>query len=93
MPNTTVPYLNRQYYTIQQVSILLGWSTHNVSQRANRARFERVAAGIYTKESVDRYLLARRLTALAKQDGRMSPHLLWPAQNGSVEWNGKVYQE
>lgn len=93
MANNTVPYLNQGYYTVQQVARLLNWTTHNVSQRAGLCKFERVAAGVYTKESVDRYLLARQLTAQAAQDGRRSPHLLWPDKQGRAQWEGKTYQE
>lgn len=90
---TTVPYLNREYYTVEMVARMLGWTTHNVSQRAGLAKFERVCAGVYTRESVDRYLLARNLTAQASKDGRRSPHLLWPDKHGAAEWNGKTYTE
>lgn len=93
MANDTVPYLNKKYYTIQQIARILGWTTHNVSQRSRLARFERVAAGVYTQESVDRYLLARELTAQAAKDGRRSPHLLWPDQHGAAEWEGKTYRK
>lgn len=88
-----VPYLNIRYYEIKQVAALLGWSTHNVSQRARLAKLERVTDGVYTAESVDRYLLARHLTARARKDGYKSPHLLWPDATGTAAWNGHIYQQ
>lgn len=87
-----IPYLNIEYYTLEQISQLTGWTKHNVSQRSNACKFERVTDGVYTRQSVDRYLLARALTELARQDGYKSPHLLWPDENGAAtSWNGHTY--
>lgn len=86
-----IPYRNIEYYTLEQVSQLTGWTKHNVSQRSNACKFERVTDGVYTRQSVDRYLLARELTVLARQDGYTSPHLLWPNENGAATWNGHTY--
>ena len=87
-----VPYLNQEYYTLQQVANLLGWSLHNTSQRAPAAKLERITAGVYTRESVDRYVLARTLTALARLDGYTARRLLWPDKTGAATWNGKTYR-
>jgi len=89
---TITPY-NTPYYTLDQIAELTGWSKHNVSQRAPLAKFQRIATGVYTCESVDRYLLARRLTEQAREDGYKSPHLLWPDANGVSTWEGRTYQE
>lgn len=88
---TIVPYLNIEYYTLEQISQLTGWSKHNVSQRSNACKFERVTDGVYTRQSVDRYILARELTAFARQDGYTSPRLLWPDENSCATWNGNTY--
>jgi hypothetical protein len=85
--------LNQEYYTIEQIAGLTGWSRHDVSQRAPLAHFERITAGVYTRESVDRYLLARHLTAQARLDGYTARALLWPDKNGSAAWNGHIYKQ
>lgn len=88
-----LPYVNVRYYTLQQIAERLGWTTHNVSQRSNLAKFERITEGVYTAESVDRYLLARELTERARADGYTARRLLWPDPSGRVEWNGKIYKQ
>lgn len=87
-----LPYVNIQYYTLQQIADRLGWSTHNVSQRSRAAGFERITEGVYTASSVDRYILARTLTERARADGYTARPLLWPDESGRVEWNGKTYE-
>jgi len=88
-----IPYVNVQYYTLAQIAQLTGWTKHNISQRANTCKFERITAGVYTRKSVDRYLLARNITAQAAKHGRRSPHLLWPDKHGRAEWQGQIYEQ
>lgn len=93
MTHRPLPNQNARYYTVQQIASMLNWTTHNVSQRSRECKFVRVTAGVYTAESVDRYILARELTARARRDGYTPVHLLWPDQNGTAQWNGKTYKQ
>lgn len=93
-----IPYSSIEYYTLDQTAEMLReisdakWSKHDVSQRAPAMKLERVCNGVFTRASVDRYILARQLTAQARQDGYNARPLLWPDQNGSATWNRKTYK-
>ena len=84
---------NEPFYTLEQAAEKLGWSKHNTSQRAPLCGFERIASGIYTQRTVDRYILARELTEQARIDGYTARGLLWPDENGKAFWGGHVYSK